>query len=1057
MPFRIKILVVLGCLFPLVPITLFLLFYQMPKSYEPYILNLCGTWQVQTNIPASWNGETLPDKGWKEVKLPGRLDQQGIRSEYTIFEKKIVLKEKMANEDLFLMICGTGYSVGKVYINNHFINEIGLFKANKKIGSMIGIEGFFVEKGIFIPGENTIILYFRHNYSFIAGIFDSRFYMGVNEYLRPYYNQNLFLSNFFSYGVIFFSFFMLIILLILIATEWKSPGLYKYISAALLILSSLLYNLFASGAFVNQFMQADLLLVLVFSFAIFILATMMEFIQYYLTQKINLLRKINRWICIAFMVSFFAVFLIQKDDQFLAVLYFFMHLYIFTLIFYILFIMIKFLFRKTISPYSLVVIFSLFIGICTAINDALVDLGIIHTSPVFTITISTFSIIGTIVVIAEFIGISVTNRTLAATLQKANEEVNQLNANLEKKVTERTRALEKAKNEIEAASEQKTNFFINLAHETKTPLTVIGNSMDEYIKKMGLSRELEEIQYNIGHLLRNMAHFLDAEKLQRGQVFYDHEEIFCLSDFLTKKCALFEASVRKKKLTLSSVILPSLYIQADSFAVDRLMNNLLDNAVKYNREGGSIHVSLKKSGENLILEVKDSGIGITKENLKAIFNPYHQISRKKRNIQGIGMGLFIVSGILKSLGGKIDVESREGEGSSFTLTLPAASKGRKAGTEDAPVSVPLLGPDYEEIKNPEKIELFKDTLLIVEDNISLLRQLRERFEPLYNVFCAKDGLEALDILEKQARPDLVISDIMMDGMDGYELLEKIQEKEDLKEIPFLFLTAKTAVSENIQGLSSGAIDYIYKPFPLDVLSAKVEALIHYRKLKKALFESDKAASLGRLSAGITHEILNPLSGIKGPIDYLHGVYQKDEKAHNPTMDEAFFHVYNNIGRIERIVKDLRVLIYNKPLFKEKVKLKEVVESIVRLAGQKVTGRVEFALEIPDGFMIETNVMAFTHILMNLIHNAVDSIPEKGKVTISAAGEGGRYSIAVSDTGKGIEAKYLSRIFDIDFTTKVFGKGSGFGLYFVRELSSRLGLTLKIESEAGKGSTFMVHS
>ncbi len=614
------------------------------------------------------------------------------------------------------------------------------------------------------------------------------------------------------------------------------------------------------------------------------------------------------------------------------------------------------------------------------------------------------------------------------------------------------------KEQIEKLHQQKAVFFINLAHESKTPLTIIQNSLEEYIRKTEFTQDLKEIKYNIDLLLKNMVNFLDSEKLQKGQMFYNHDEIFLFSEFLSRKLPLFEASVKKKRINLAYNISPNISIRADSLAIDRIVNNLLDNAIKYTKEEGSIEVNLKTEDNNTIFTVRDSGEGITKENLQAIFNPYYQISHKKRNIQGIGMGLFIVSEIVKSLSGKILVESREGKGSSFTLTLPRAIlKDGETVKEAAGLSVPLAQPDYEEIENPEKTDPYQNTILIVEDNISLLLQLRKNFLPLYNVFCAKNGREALEILDKSQNPDLIVADIMMDEMDGYELMEHLKQNEERKGIPFLFLTAKTASTENIQGLKSGAIDYIYKPFSMEILSAKVEALIQYQKLKKALFESDKSANLGKFSAGITHEILNPLSGIKGPIDFLHGEYEKSVLPRQADIDQAFKYVYENISRIERIVKDLRVLIYNRPFVKEGIRLKETIESLIRIVNRNYKERIEFVINIPEGLVFQTNVTAFTHIIINLINNAIDSISGKGKISISASGDKGRYSIEISDTGTGIESKHLSKIFDADFSTKGITKGTGFGLYLVSELCSRLGIHISVESEVGKGTTFVIHN
>jgi signal transduction histidine kinase len=641
---------------------------------------------------------------------------------------------------------------------------------------------------------------------------------------------------------------------------------------------------------------------------------------------------------------------------------------------------------------------------------------------------------------------------IIVSLQNYNirKDLTLLTNSLELKVQQRTK-------ELELVNEQKTAFFINLAHESKTPLTIIRNSLEEYIRKTEVTQELKEIKYNIDLLLRNMVNFLDSEKLQKGQVFYNHDEVFCFSEFLSKKMPLFEASVKKRKIHLTCSISPGFYIQADSLAIDRIVNNLMDNAIKYNKDEGSIEVVLEAEGDQLVFTVRDSGEGITKENLQAIFNPYYQISRKKRNIQGIGMGLFIVSEILKSLDGEIVVDSQEGKGSVFRVCLKRY-RPKDAGRiqNDITCSLPLFDSSLDLFDNPDHLDFDKNTVLIVEDNITLLRQIRNSICNKYNVLCARSGKEALDILEKYPKPDLVLSDIMMDEMDGYELFYRLKEREDYQSTPFIFLTAKTSVEENIEGLSAGAVDYIYKPFSMEVLIAKMEALFRFNKTKESLMLSDKYASVGKLAGGITHQILNPLAGVLGPLEFIKNRIENAGMAEDKDVALSLKYIYQNLERIEKIVKSLRVLVYNKEDCSESFKLKSMLEAIVEVYSLKVKDRIEFINNIPEDFFIRTNFGALNHIIMNVVSNAVDSIKDRGTITLSGSGSAEHFWIEITDTGEGIDEKYLKKIFAIDYTTKPVGAGTGIGLYLAKELAERYHIGLDVCSELQKGTTFTIY-
>ena len=336
--------------------------------------------------------------------------------------------------------------------------------------------------------------------------------------------------------------------------------------------------------------------------------------------------------------------------------------------------------------------------------------------------------------------------------------------------------------------------------------------------------------------------------------------------------------VDKLKISIYQNIEESIYIKSASAAIERVVNNLLNNAVRYNKQNGVINVELCGSENEVKLSIKDNGIGIEKNEIEHVFKPYYQVSRKKKNIQGVGMGLSIVKEIVDSLDGEISVNSSPGDGTEFIIRLQRYYL--KEGDEVLHDNMTMKTVNNLPFQN-ENIDRINKTgnvnLLIVEDNIDLLNLMLRKLCERYNVYGSSNGINALKKLEKIPLPDVIVSDIMMDDMDGIELCRTVTKDERFADIPFIFLTARSMIEDKIDGINLGAIDYIYKPFILDELVSKIDAVIRYRELKNTLFEKDKFASLGMLLGGISHEIFNPLSGITAPLENLENIFQNQEQ------------------------------------------------------------------------------------------------------------------------------------------------------------------------------------
>jgi len=263
------------------------------------------------------------------------------------------------------------------------------------------------------------------------------------------------------------------------------------------------------------------------------------------------------------------------------------------------------------------------------------------------------------------------------------------------------------------------------------------------------------------------------------------------------------------------------------------------------------------------------------------------------------------------------------------------------------------------------------------------------------------------------------------------------------------------MKERIEGLQKGAIDYIFKPFVIEELMLRIKSLINNYKLKKALFENEKFASIGKLVANITHEIANPVFGIKGPLEYVRNEFKRIDVDNKNSLDEAFNYIFINLARIEDIVKNLKLLYYNKNLVKNNIDLNKFIAPILDFYQTKYKDRISFNLKILEGFIINTNEQAFNIIISNIISNAIDAITKKGVIQIIAYYLDGKPVIKIIDNGTGISKEKLRYIFDPFWTTKEIEKGLGIGLFIVKDLVTKIDWNIEVDSEPNKGTVFIL--
>ncbi|MCG8571264.1 MAG: ATP-binding protein [Spirochaetes bacterium] len=647
---------------------------------------------------------------------------------------------------------------------------------------------------------------------------------------------------------------------------------------------------------------------------------------------------------------------------------------------------------------------------------------------------------------------------LSLRFSRAFNKLDDLSMNLEKKVSQRTAELKDANNKLETAEKEKTNFFINLSHEMKTPLTVISNYLDD-MPELENNSDLKIIKHNIEKLKQDMINFFDILKMERGQKLYNDIQIINFSDFLNNKINFFMKFALKDHIKITHNIETGLYLETPISLIDRIFNNLIHNAIKFNKKNGFIDIITEKKENQIIIHIKDTGCGIDRVHINNIFKPYYQISHIKKNIEGIGMGLAIVKKCVVSLKGTITVESVVNEYTDFEIKLPLHTLANDDYVADITKNRESSG--YLEIRaekirdrDPGTNERKKNTILVVEDNKDLLNLIERHLLKKYNVFICHNGTEALNILKENQCPDLIISDIMMDKMDGFELLSNIHKNMNWCRIPFIFISARTDDESKIAGIQKGAIDYIYKPFTLSELFIKIDSLLRYQELNTKYQEQRKFADLGIMLGGLSHEIFNPLSGISGPLANIKKIMQQAGNKDTKIIKHLNF-IEESVDKITSLINVLKDLTSTKQLNSTKINLKSFTEYIINDLSK--SNEITFKLNIPDDFYIQADENTLAIILRNLIQNGCDSINKGGTITVNAKNKKNETIIQVIDNGSGIKNSDINKIFQAFYSTKTKQKGSGLGLYIVKQLVQKMNWSIEVSSRINSGTTFSLLS
>ena len=396
-------------------------------------------------------------------------------------------------------------------------------------------------------------------------------------------------------------------------------------------------------------------------------------------------------------------------------------------------------------------------------------------------------------------------------------------------------------------SDEKIRFFINTAHDIRTPLTLIKAPLEELSEKEDLTpggrSNMNTAIRNVNALLRlttNLINFERADTYSSALYVSEYE----LSTYMEEMINAFRAYADVKRVSLtyeSNFRYMNVWLDKDK--MDSILKNLISNALKYTPEGGSVHIFAAETEDNWSVEVKDTGIGIPASEQKKLFRMHFRGSNAiNSKVTGSGIGLLLVWKLVRLHKGKINFNSTEGKGSCIKVIFPKKEKYyRKAVHSPKPGSEKVV---YTESGVPKNISLSTvyDTarqkqqqngdlpkILIVEDNDELREYLRNTLSDDYTIQVCSDGKQALDIV-KEYMPNMIISDIMMPEMRGDELCHKLKNDIETSHIPIILLTALNNDRNIIEGLKTGADEYIVKPFNIGILRATIANILTNRSL-----------------------------------------------------------------------------------------------------------------------------------------------------------------------------------------------------------------------------------
>ena len=670
---------------------------------------------------------------------------------------------------------------------------------------------------------------------------------------------------------------------------------------------------------------------------------------------------------------------------------------------------------------------------------------------------------------------------------------------------------------LAALDQAKTTFFSNVSHEFRTPLTLLlgplGELLDDPDTDLAeVDRErLDMALRNATRMLKLVNTLLDFTRLEGGRLRAVRRPVD-LAQLTESLTAVFESAMANAGLEYRVEIDgPDGAVSVDPDLWEKIVLNLVSNAFKYT-PSGTVTVRQGVEEERIILEVEDTGVGVRAEDMPHLFERFFRArAPDARSQEGTGIGLALAKELTELHGGRISVESEPGRGTTFRVQVPleAASGARPADDQAVAPSTMAdafaseaaswlhpetdrdadLGPgaaletgaahsfaadergeppgrrkgDAEVASGDGVAE--PPVVLIADDNADMRRYLGKLLADSYDLAFASDGVEALR-LARDRRPDLLLSDVMMPGLDGFELLEAVRKDDALAHTPVILLSARAGEESSIEGIEAGADDYVIKPFTARQLRARVHTTLALARARDEARRAEKEAraraeeaveARARFMANTSHELRTPLNAVMVYLELLlsgmSGELSAVQRSHLGRIRAGAIHLKQII---EEILTFARLEAGTEAGTIEPVDLADPIREVAGLILPQFEAKgLDFSLEIPDGRQdVRTDAAKVRQILLNLLANAA-KYTDVGAVTMSMVQHpDGTVEIDVADTGPGIPESDRERVFEAFWRGpgSDAGGGTGLGLNVSRSLARLLGGDLTLSTSTA-GSTF----
>jgi signal transduction histidine kinase len=623
----------------------------------------------------------------------------------------------------------------------------------------------------------------------------------------------------------------------------------------------------------------------------------------------------------------------------------------------------------------------------------------------------------------------------------------------------------------------KSKFFANISHELRTPLTLILAPLAELadgIDDDARRRHVRVIRRNAERLLGLINDLLDLSRLDAGGLRLNLAD----TDIRTVAASVCENSMPAAMAAGIDLQLdcdaPTQRIWGDAHRLEIVLTNLISNSVKFTPKGGRVEVRVRDRSDGVRLEVEDTGPGIPEEDLPRVFERFFQVQPGDRRREGgVGIGLALAKELVELHGGSIRAASPGSTGTIFTILLPfgrshirpeVVERRRqleeptvRRRAEDLVVDQPHvggMGSQEGTTTTPADGDVVDSMLfgggrrpeiLLAEDNREVRNFIRNLLAPRYEVRLAEDGVEALESIRSDL-PDLLVSDVMMPRLSGTELCRTVKNDAVLRSLPVILLTAEVGSEATLDAYAHGADDFVAKPFHPRVLLARIRAQLRLRAMALHLAQQEKLAVVGLMSAGILHEVRNPVNAILNASRVL-----SSDRLDTDARQELIAVIGDAAVRINEITSALDT--HARPAESGRTvtcDLRSGIEATLKLVRHRLD-----SVAIHQSYGTKRLALAPAGPMNQVILNLVDNAVRAGASTIWIGVEldGDTLLTTVADDGPGVPREVADRIFDPFFTHRPDGGGTGLGLFLSRRMVEEAGGVLRFEERSGGGALF----